>query len=252
MMNAQGNFIGQLCHIEAAEKGGPRFNPAMSNEERRSSPNLMLMCYEHHRITDDDSTRFTAATLRQFKTNHEQAFAWPDRAIAEKLVDWTSLDEPTNTKNLDRLKRVLELDEDQTNASLLAEVNSYIARFRLVPLHIRRFVGTVAERIYRLDANSSAVEYHAYGMMILVSDLVGALHISNYAIRQRAEALSHYNIGSLDEMYVGSDDKPREAVGIRSLPSGFNLWSCIAEFCIKAPVPMAGFTDALDFGCLDD
>lgn len=53
MINEQGQFIGQICHIEAAEEGGERFNPNMTNEERRSADNLMLMCYAHHVVTDD-------------------------------------------------------------------------------------------------------------------------------------------------------------------------------------------------------
>lgn len=51
MVDDNGNFIGQICHIEAAEAGGERFNPNMTNEERRSFDNLMLMCYEHHVVT---------------------------------------------------------------------------------------------------------------------------------------------------------------------------------------------------------
>ena len=43
MIDKEGNFIGQLCHIEAAEDGGPRFNANMSNEERRAYENLMLI-----------------------------------------------------------------------------------------------------------------------------------------------------------------------------------------------------------------
>ena len=31
MMNAEGVFVGQVCHIEAAEVGGERFNPSMTN-----------------------------------------------------------------------------------------------------------------------------------------------------------------------------------------------------------------------------
>lgn len=41
MVDDNGNFIGQICHIEAAEAGGERFNPNMTNEERRSFDNLM-------------------------------------------------------------------------------------------------------------------------------------------------------------------------------------------------------------------
>lgn len=44
MINANGVFIGQVCHIEAAEDGGERFNEKQTNEERRHFSNLMLMC----------------------------------------------------------------------------------------------------------------------------------------------------------------------------------------------------------------
>src|SRR5579859_4942500 len=53
MMNVEGVFIGQVCHIEAAEEAGERFNGAMTNEDRRASANLILMCYEHHQVTND-------------------------------------------------------------------------------------------------------------------------------------------------------------------------------------------------------
>lgn len=42
-MDEMGNFIGQICHIEAAEEGGERFKPIMTNEERRAFDNLMHM-----------------------------------------------------------------------------------------------------------------------------------------------------------------------------------------------------------------
>jgi hypothetical protein len=52
MMNAEGVFVGQVCHIEAAEKSGQRFNVSMTDEDRRAFANLMLMCYEHHQVTN--------------------------------------------------------------------------------------------------------------------------------------------------------------------------------------------------------
>lgn len=63
-------FVGQLCHIEAANAGGQRFNPASTDEERRSFGNLLLLCYRHHKETDDVS-RYDAETLREIKILHE-------------------------------------------------------------------------------------------------------------------------------------------------------------------------------------
>lgn len=49
MIDLAGHFVGQLCHIEAAEPGGERFNHVMTNEQRRAFENLTLICYAHHR-----------------------------------------------------------------------------------------------------------------------------------------------------------------------------------------------------------
>jgi hypothetical protein len=83
MMDSEGDFIGQLCNIEAAEESGERFNPCMTNDERRAVGNLMLMCYAHHVKTNDVKT-YTVDVLRKFKSDHERRFSEPQRAILEK------------------------------------------------------------------------------------------------------------------------------------------------------------------------
>jgi hypothetical protein len=92
MMTEDGVFVGQLCHIEAAEPGGERFNPTMTNEDRRSASNLMLMCYPHHRQTNDVE-RYSAANLKRMKAAHERRFSRPDRAMRERAarLNWATL-----------------------------------------------------------------------------------------------------------------------------------------------------------------
>jgi hypothetical protein len=53
LFNAEGVFIAEVCHIEAALPGGERFNAAKSNEQRREESNLILFCKEHHKVTDN-------------------------------------------------------------------------------------------------------------------------------------------------------------------------------------------------------
>jgi hypothetical protein len=106
IMNGDGVFIAEVCHIEAAEEGGERFNEKMSNEDRRMFSNLMLMCHEHHSITND-VRKYTVEKLRQIKADHEAKFSRPDRAILEQLKDWTMLEQPTKVENLNRLDAVL-------------------------------------------------------------------------------------------------------------------------------------------------
>jgi hypothetical protein len=82
MLNKDGVFVGQICHIEAAEEGGERFNCAMSDEERAAFPNLMLMCYEHHVITNNVDT-YPVPVLQAMKAEHEAKFTDPAQAILD-------------------------------------------------------------------------------------------------------------------------------------------------------------------------
>lgn len=68
------SIIGKICHIEAASKNGPRYNPNMSDDERRSYDNLILLCDEHHTIIDNRKSehKYPVSLLKQWKQEHEQ------------------------------------------------------------------------------------------------------------------------------------------------------------------------------------
>lgn len=249
MMNADGVFIGQICHIEGAEEGGERFNSSMTNEERRAVSNLMMMCYEHHQVTND-VVRFTVEILRGYKQDHESRFSRPDRAILERLTDWTRLDEPTEAQNLKRLNRVIpaRLNEEELRASAQL-VNSLVTRLRVVPVDLRRFIGAVALRMYRMSKTNVVRSRFLQDDAILASDLKGAFRLGDAAIFQRAQELKAYGLGGITEMYIGEIEHP--AVSLRQL-DGWPFWLELAEFCEKAPESMDAFTVDLDFGRLDE
>jgi hypothetical protein len=46
------NVLGEICHIEDANPGC-RYNPNQTDEERDSFKNLILLCRNHHVITND-------------------------------------------------------------------------------------------------------------------------------------------------------------------------------------------------------
>lgn len=65
--------ISKICHIEAASEDGPRWNPAMTDMERRHFDNLILLCDECHSIIDNKSNEdhYPVALLKQWKVGHE-------------------------------------------------------------------------------------------------------------------------------------------------------------------------------------
>lgn len=100
LINTRNQFIGQICHIEAALLGGERYNPTQSNEERRAYNNLLLLCYPHH-VETNDVDGYPVDTLRRVKSDHEALFAKSDfkideaalyKIIAEMDQYWTEIE----------------------------------------------------------------------------------------------------------------------------------------------------------------
>lgn len=102
IVDSKGLYIAQLCHIEAALEGGPRFNRDQTDEDRRSFENLLLLCYRHHKETDD-VIRFSVEKMREIKRQHESKFDRVLDALANDVYDIALSYEPTVPNSLDRL-----------------------------------------------------------------------------------------------------------------------------------------------------
>jgi tetratricopeptide (TPR) repeat protein len=70
-MTTNGVLVGEIAHIQGALPDSPRFNPDMTNEQRRGYDNLLLMCGTHHTIIDNDVNQWTLAKLLDLKRAHE-------------------------------------------------------------------------------------------------------------------------------------------------------------------------------------
>lgn len=59
--------IGEAAHIEAASEGGPRYNPAQSDEQRASFYNGIWVCSNCHAEIDSNVVKFDVAYLQYLK-----------------------------------------------------------------------------------------------------------------------------------------------------------------------------------------
>ncbi len=75
-----------ICHIEAANVGGERFNPNMTDKQRADYENLILLCVQHHDETNDVAT-FTVDKLKAMKKSHESQLL--SERIKETLIKST-------------------------------------------------------------------------------------------------------------------------------------------------------------------
>jgi hypothetical protein len=63
--------VGVGAHITAAASGGPRYDPNLSPEERSGPTNGIWLCQTCGKLVDNDEARFTADTLRDWKSRAE-------------------------------------------------------------------------------------------------------------------------------------------------------------------------------------
>lgn len=73
LVNPKNALDSNICHIEAAQEGGERFNVLMTDEQRADYENLILLCRQHHDETDDVQ-KYTVEVLKDMKRDHESEF----------------------------------------------------------------------------------------------------------------------------------------------------------------------------------
>lgn len=65
--------VGMACHIHAAASGGPRYDSAQTEEDRRSIHNGIWLCRTCGTLIDTDEARFPAPLLRAWRAEAELA-----------------------------------------------------------------------------------------------------------------------------------------------------------------------------------
>lgn len=59
--------IGQAAHITAAAEGGPRYNPKLTPEQRKSAENGIWLCNSCAKMIDDDEKQYPVELLKTWK-----------------------------------------------------------------------------------------------------------------------------------------------------------------------------------------
>ncbi|MEP1779739.1 hypothetical protein [Reichenbachiella sp.] len=85
MISENGEIIGEICHIEAANEEGERFNANQSDEDRRGFENLILLCSNHHKETNDIK-QYTVEILKKLKAEHESKHVFHPRQVSDQEV----------------------------------------------------------------------------------------------------------------------------------------------------------------------
>lgn len=128
LVNADNLFIAQVCHIEAASRGGERFNLDSDDEYRRSYENLILLCYPHH-IETDDVDQYPVEKLKEMKLNHEQLFEKSNFKIDEAVLYKLKVQMDEYWKKIERANKLEHVFQD---SGLAMEVNGKASFFEVM------------------------------------------------------------------------------------------------------------------------
>ncbi len=131
-----GQYIGEICHIEAANSDGERFNPNQTNEDRRHISNLVLMCPTHHKVTNNVEV-YSVEKMRQIKREHESK-SYEDERV--KALSLTFTDEELGQEiNFPKNLEGLPLTEFESTKEFYQYSMELISKIASIPRLTRRF-----------------------------------------------------------------------------------------------------------------
>lgn len=146
MIESDGTFVGEICHIEAAEEGGERFNPNQSNEDRRAFNNLILMCHRHHVITNDVKA-YPVIRLQKIKLNHEIKFTDIAEIIQKSIIDHTELSDLSRALSMKKINKVLNWNLSKAElVETITELTGFSERLKKLPIPSREFLVIIVKR----------------------------------------------------------------------------------------------------------
>lgn len=258
MIDSSGNFIGQICHIEAAMTGGERFNEDMSNEERRSFDNLILLCYEHHIVTDNVDI-YDVKSLKDMKYNHESLFS-EDLVIDKMLLslrDYTRDNSFNEVVNLKKLFSVIwggdyNVGQDELDDAIKS-FNSSISKYlNLTPFTRKVFACGIARsnhpvRLYRIDNESLYVDFvevcRAFGRCANDAEIWSSV---DEIVAKNLMILTEVNINEYAEVnrHVYSNC-------LDNCEYDINVWLWLKIYCEKSGVDIRDYLGELNFDDLD-
>jgi hypothetical protein len=244
MLNKEGTMIGEVCHIEAVSRTGPRHRKGMSDNELRSGENLILMCRNHHKKVDGNPAKYTVKRLRAIKAAHEDKFSEVSdtlrRTLSGEFKDETQSVLVNNASTLKRYKKIA--DSDLTPGDIencLKQLASFSKKLQVTPIPVRRFVVAIIERAIRLDRKTHQI-------IVPASDVRGALKLSDYKINSLGGDLKNYRLGDVDQ--YGENEV--WSVHIKDIGNDMPL-ATLAKYCHETGIPLSDIIVDLKFHLLD-
>lgn len=237
LISSDGIFLGQICHIEAAKGGGERFNPNLTNEQRRAFSNLLLLCHAHHKVTDDIS-KYTVERLKEIKTQHEAKFTDIISSIQNSFTDHTDFTTTKPARYLSEINKVLEWDHTPGMLNGTQKVvNAFANRLKNLPIQARQFFSLMIKR---------SKFNHSLGQHIYLHELQLITGANENQVQEIIQVLNKY--GFIQEGYP--DENNLLSISVKKI-DGWHFTNDLKHFCELTSLQLDEILVDLNFSLLD-
>ena len=139
LIHANTSNISEICHIEAVNEDGARYNDKLSEEYVNSYDNLVLLCPTCHSIVDSklNESFYTVSYLSEMKKFHEQQ-------VQEVLMSKAAIEPPISIKGYDVSEIVDYYNSLYKNEIDAAFVRKVLKNFLSMNIAIRSIVYGIA------------------------------------------------------------------------------------------------------------
>lgn len=238
IISSSGVFLAQICHIEAANEGGERFNPNQTNEQRRSFSNLLLMCHAHHKITDDVNV-YTVERMRDIKSQHESKFTDIISTIQNSFADHTEQSTVKAFSSLERFNRVLSWGHTSEELEeTLEDITAFSQRLRSLPIQARQILTLMVKRSIFDHFNGLHISHHEIKLVTGADDS---------QLREVVQVLDKY--GFIQEGVP--DDMNLATIEICDIERGWPFLKDLKKFCEAEDIALEEILVDLNFSLLD-
>ena len=137
-------IIGVMAHIKGENPTSARYDSSMSDKERDSYKNRILLCPTHHTEIDKDPDLYTVEKLLGIKTNHE---TWVKESLRKEEISITFVELESITQFLVSLETQIEetisvippkdkINKNQLSASVEEYIKIGMLKSKLVSQYI--------------------------------------------------------------------------------------------------------------------
>ncbi|WP_449407144.1 hypothetical protein [Microbacterium maritypicum] len=240
ILTEEGTLHGDIAHIRGAMPQSARFDPTMTNEERRAADNLLLLCKHHHADIDnlDHAGSYTVEFVQAMKAAHEAKFREAVATLTRRIDDSTLEITPTYPKNLGAFGIS---PNDEEYAHVHAMVCAFADRLSTIPPRTRQIL---ALAIIHGDVRT----YYGRGVDVVIDPerLVEIPRLSPKQVRRHIRILEGYGVIDFDS----TDENGRPLLALAgSTPSdyGWDLYVALKEIAEGERAVIERAVNDLDF-----